>query len=57
MRRGAQGCFIFLTPKQQKIAKPKKLAFEFDSSELALVALRSQSHVFNCVLARTVFAS
>ena len=57
MRRGAQGCFIFLTPKHQKIAKPKKLAFEFGSSELALVALRSQSHVFKCVLARTVFAS
>jgi hypothetical protein len=28
MRRGAQGFFLFLTPKHQKIAKPKKLAFE-----------------------------
>jgi hypothetical protein len=32
MRRGAQGCFIFLTPKLQKIAKPKKLALGFGSS-------------------------
>ena len=28
----SQGCFIFLTPKHYKIAKHKKLAFDFRST-------------------------
>jgi hypothetical protein len=55
--RKSQGCFIFLTPKLQKIAKPKKLAFVISSSQLALVPLRSYLLDFNFELARTVFAS
>jgi hypothetical protein len=46
MRRGAQGFFLFLTPKHQKIAKPKKLAFLFGGPYLAFVALRSWSLAF-----------
>jgi hypothetical protein len=42
-----QDCFIFLTPKYQKNAKPKKLAFDFCETYLAFVALRSWLLVFN----------
>lgn len=41
MRRGALGCFIFLTPKRQKKAKPKKLAFYIKLTIMAFVELRT----------------
>jgi hypothetical protein len=40
MRRGVQGFFLFLTPKLQKIAKHKKLAFGFGAPYYSFVELR-----------------